>query len=598
MITTTYNYSSASGFVFDSSKIGFSGGNAVLLLNNNPGQTFGPSISAATHGPNVSYNGGALSQISQQPASNTVYFAWDSFLASNYGLSVTPTAFNGASIVGGTLDLTGSTNKWIQYSGSVTPVQIGTIAFTYVPNYSGTPSAEQSMFLAFGSNGNASGLYIYHNNDGNLHLTVKNSAGGVILAGISSAWAPVAGTPYVICAQIDVTNGATKLFVNGVQFGSTQTATGTRTAGVTVNTGKDTDGVTGNANFKISGLAIYNTIVPPPATPLSDTAYLSDTAVLPLFTYSGAGSVTAYTGFATTDANGVVYTLNGKYWNGTAWVSSSGAYAQANSASVINANIASFPLSNTLQVNAIYQAQNVQGSLTAVTVTYAGQTYPVSNPTIAPNSPLTADQLSAFTSVFTASGSDTVHFYLLINSTPYWWNGTAWVVSDGSFAQSNDAATIQTQSGSLPISLGVFLTPYALLHSATGATTPVLTSLTLTYDFFGEEPAGPNVCTIFGYIVDEQKNIIPNAKVTITNPTSFFNQGLLQAQGAITVQTDSIGYFSITLAETTTVNKQLTWTVAYPTGGGRPPVSQAFSIGKALIPNSPEANFSSLTFTP
>ena len=171
--------------------------------------------------------------------------------------------------------------------------------------------------------------------------------------------------------------------------------------------------------------------------------------------------------------------------------------------------------------------------------------------------PLTMDALSAFTDVESETGSDAIGWFLKIGSGYYYWNGSNWTTSNKTFSQSNPASVINLNASSLPISNGAFVTPYAILHSSTGYTTPTLTSLTMTYDYFGPEPPGPNFCTVFGYLIDESGKPVVGATMTVTNPSTFINQGIIQVQGSKQVITDSIGYFSFNLYETTTVNNPL-----------------------------------------
>ncbi len=130
----------------------------------------------------------------------------------------------------------------------------------------------------------------------------------------------------------------------------------------------------------------------------------------------------------------------------------------------------------------------------------------------------------------------------------------------------------------------------------------MLTSLTLTYDYFGPEPTPPQVCNVFGYVIDESGNPVSNAVVTVENPTTFINSGITVAQGLYTINTDSIGYFHINLVETAslTTPPQMYFTIVYPynvsANIGTPP--NTYVYGMAPIPNTPEANITSLTFSP
>lgn len=603
MITTTYNYTSGSGFIYDSSKIGFMG-SANLLLQNNSGsftQNYASSSGFTFNASNTEFVGGVMRQKNQAPATLAFYAAWDTFLNINYGTSTLGvTAFNSAAVAAGVLNLTGSTTKYVQLPSSYVIGNQATIAFVYTPNYSGNPSSNQIMY---GNSGSANYFALLHSQSvGHLQLTVSNSAGTAIINAFNfGIWNPTSGTHYTIVLQFDIINGSTALYINGVQFGSTNNTTGTRTASVAAWVGSDGIPTDGNANFSIGSFALYSSVVGPNSlTPLPDYNFNADTISLPTFSYTGPGNILAWLSAAITDMNAPQYTIEGKYWTGSAWATSNLTFAQSNTAATIIANIATLPLANTINMHVYWQnVAQLQMSTALFTLNYTGQIYPTSNPSINPNNPLTMDQLSAFIDVQSASGSDGIQFYLMISSQAYWWNGTAWVVSNQTYSQSNAAADIQTNAATLPISLGSYVTPYALLHSASGATTPSLTSLTLTYDYFGPEPTLPNSCLVFGYILDENELPLMGATLSATNPTTYINQGVVIAQGVRTATTDSIGYFSMNLIETSTLSgtNPVTFAVTYTqaqVGIGFTPVT--YSLGSADIPNTPEANITSLTF--
>lgn len=604
MITTMYNYTSGTSFLYDSTKIGFDSNGAHLLLGANPGQTFVPDISAATYDNTLlEYVGGVLRQKDQRPANATYYAAWTSALNANWsGVgngSLTVTPFNGAAISSGVLNLTGSTNKYILFDpiNNADALEQGSFEFKVTPNYTGSPSAIQTLFYISQSQVSLVNLIsVFHFTDGNLYLQICDHTGSTALT-IDAAWSPTSGTSYTILVQYN-SSGASTIFINGSQLVTASIAFGR--SGPVAYGAIGTSAGLGNSNFSISNLSVYSTVVTPTTPILAQTVYSYAVAVLPLFTYSGLGSVQSYTAFSGTDSGSPHYTLSGNYWDGMTWVISDESFTQSNDKATINANIAVFPNSNTLRVRGIYQAQNSpQQNIGAMTVTYSGQIYVMSDPTIAPNIPLTMDSLNTFVDSVIHPGSTSITYFILIGSVKYWWNGSAWAVSDGSVSQSNGSSVIQANSSTLPISLGAFVTPYAILHTPDGMTTPELTSLTLTYEYFGPNPGGPNLCTVYGYIIDENGISVSGATITVTNPLSFINQGVVVAQGLRTTKTNSVGYFTIDLVETASLSIQqlLTFQVAYTqqqVGTGFSPVN--FTFGAAAIPNVPEANITSLAF--
>lgn len=521
-LTQILNYDTAGNFAFDSTRIQFNGSNASLKLIANPGLTFSQALTSSAgftfNATNTAIAAGVLSQKNQAPATLAAYIAWDSFLNVNYGTDgSTVTPFNGAAINAGVLDLTGSVNKYVQLPSAYVMGNIGTIAFSYKPNYSGNPSGNQIMYGNIGPN-NYFAL-LHSQSVGHLQLTVTNSTGTAIInANNFGTWSPVSGTTYTIVLQFDITNGATKLFINGVQFGSTVATTGVRTASASAWVGSDGTPADGNPNFNISGFALYTSIVGPTGlTPLPDNNYIGDTITFPTFTYPGIGSIVAFTGFTTAgDVNAPGYILNGLYWNGMSWVSSNGSYAQSSPKATVATNIAALPNNNTLTIQVITTTSTSQMSITGpLVVTYSGQIYPQTNPTLVNNSGIDADLLLAFAATTSSSGSDAVQFALIISGQDQYWNGSAWVASSG-YGQSNIASDILANLAALNLTGGAAIQLKVYLHSASGLTTPNITNATISYDFREPVVGEPSRCLVYAFLNDIIGLLGPQAKTTLT----------------------------------------------------------------------------------
>lgn len=606
MGTQTYTYASGTGFTYDPAKIGFADGAAELIVSAFPGQSFVPAISSASFdATELVYSSGALRQLDKRPATATFYAAWTSALNANWSgmgngsLVVTP--FGGAAINAGALDLTGSSGKYITFdaTNNADSLQTVSIEFQVTPNYSGAPSDDQ-FFLNISSAQNSSHnlIDIDHFTDGRVYVDLYPSTGGDFALELSHGFNPTAGTTYTFLIQFNASTGIGTMFVDGTQVDQ-------ETADPWVRTGPVAYGVIGNsydnagttANFSIKNFAFYSTVVTPASAALSPTIYIAGSAVLPEFTYAGLGSVQAFTDSIAVDTGVPAYTFNGHYWNGSAWVASNGTYAQANPMTTAEAHIASLTPANTLQIDAIFQAGNTIGTITSVGVVYTGEHY--ASAPISPSVALSVDSVSDFVVASTSPSSTAVNFYFGIGASNYYWSGTAWVVSDGSFAQSNDVATVVANLATLPVSDGAFLVVYALLYTPDGLATPTLTTVEVTYDTFTPPPPSPNVCGVYGYIVDESNTPVENAIVTITNPKTFVNRGSIVAQGKTSVTSDSAGYFHISLVETETLdNVTMNFAVVYPfaTSQNIGTPANAFSFGNAVIPDQPDANLADLTF--
>lgn len=180
--------------------------------------------------------------------------------------SAVPIATNGSPVVtSGKLDLTGSANKWVEYSNAAVTnaTQTGTVRLLVTPNFTGLPSSPQVLYSMGSNNTFGNLLQIYYWTDGNIYFDFYNSTGGQIPnAGIFFAYSGVSGVAFELEFDWDITAGATRVFLNGVQQGSTVTTTGTRT-GLTdqVFIGRfSTGSPSANANFFITDVVVFSTV--------------------------------------------------------------------------------------------------------------------------------------------------------------------------------------------------------------------------------------------------------------------------------------------------------------------------------------------------
>lgn len=176
--------------------------------------------------------------------------------------SGTGTAFNGAAISGGVLNLNGATTKYVSYSGTsnFNQAQIWTFRALVKPNYSGSPATRQYFIERHVTVGTRAYCGVYHDPSGKIRIAYYDDGGGSIFEGDVGTWVPVSGTTYEIEWDTDLLTGANRVFINGTQLGSTNTATGT--VGSTANTiyiGQGFD-VGHSANFSISKLVVYPTV--------------------------------------------------------------------------------------------------------------------------------------------------------------------------------------------------------------------------------------------------------------------------------------------------------------------------------------------------
>lgn len=464
-LSTTINYDTASNFVYNSSEVEFTGGLA-RSKDNQP--------SAATLGARLDTDANAL------------YSAG----------SATGTLVNSAAISGGKLDLQGGTNRGLRYSatGNMATTNVGCIRFKYTPGYTG-PSPNTAFFLNIGTGG-ANAIQMAHNTSGTISVLLWDNAGVLKVNSVLSNWAAVDGDEYVFELNWDG-SGATRLFIDGTQHGSTITTTFDRTGAVP-----------GNINI----------------------------------------------GFSDTATAG------------------------------IDGLFRDFQIFNEVQNTANHTASTARVGI------YADET------DIITGSGVSVDGVSSFSAVTTTPSGSSVKFVLNVSGQDKYWNSSAWVNSNGTAAQANTAAEINSNVGDLDLSAGATLKVRAILVSDTGAEQPSITSVTYTYDFYAATPLDPTTCTIYGF-VRKPSNISPSASVTgviFEMTETFFNGGLLVQPYTVTATTDSRGYFEQSLIETATASKKYTVKLQYINAQGR---TLTTTLGAITVPAESFKEFSTFTFS-
>ncbi len=185
----------------------------------------------------------------QALANATFFAAYDDSINGNYGngvLTGTPTGANRPVLR--CANLTGSVNSFIDYAAldNANFTQKGTVRFTFLPGYTGTPSASRPLFLIrFSVADSKNTVSISHkSSDGKILLQVRDSVSTLVInVTINGVYSPVTGVPDEFELNLDGDAGAHRLFINGVQLGVTDTTTYTRsnTAGL-LRVGADTVG--------------------------------------------------------------------------------------------------------------------------------------------------------------------------------------------------------------------------------------------------------------------------------------------------------------------------------------------------------------------
>lgn len=208
----------------------------------------------------------------------------------------------------------------------------------------------------------------------------------------------------------------------------------------------------------------------------------------------------------------------------------------------------------------------------------ANPIYPSTAPSVIPTSPIITDGIDSFATVESASDTESGVLHIAnFQGNDFYWDGAAWVTSDGTVLQANDAVTYALNIDSFSIAGGNYVHK-VLLVSGNGLETPTITTVTIDYDFFQIQGAC-DVCILTGYILD---NCLPveGATIVFTTKKPFTTSGNIQSINE-TVTTNSLGYFEIALAETTSANVTVSAILKYTDASGKGQTSKMTLI----IPN-------------
>lgn len=171
---------------------------------------------------------------------------------------------NSPVVSGGKLDLSGATTRYVTYTQSAAVYaslkQKGTVQFKVTPQYSGSPAELQYFYTQGKANASSDNeLLIAQLTDGNIFVRVRDDAASALFSSSLGAWSPVSGTEYSFEFVYDITLGDTRLFIDGVQLGSTITTTGTRGDIGIIRLGNATSEQAYTALMKLDDVSTYDT---------------------------------------------------------------------------------------------------------------------------------------------------------------------------------------------------------------------------------------------------------------------------------------------------------------------------------------------------
>lgn len=286
----------------------------------------------------IEIESGIAKLINLTPTNETFYVNYNTDINGNRGLGIlTGTAVGEASVSDGKLDLAHTDKRYVNYDAHLNAdsQQVGCVRFKITPTYSNAPTTDRWFFcIAKAHNDIKNVIQLRHSNSGAyLRLHVYDKDGNFIVEHLFGQFLPVAGTEYEIEVDWDFTTGATRLFINGTQNGSTCTSTCLRDSNIgLLRIGTDYDaGLYTYSQFKIDDFQVFSTVqhtanYTPESVP--ETTYADDSPTI--YKTSGDGLVNIEEWIAFTEILGdgnegsVRYQLSDDgsiwlYWNGSIW---------------------------------------------------------------------------------------------------------------------------------------------------------------------------------------------------------------------------------------------------------------------------------------
>jgi len=602
-LQTIINYNVAGNFTFDANLIEVTT-KAILKLQS-ASQVFSEDFAddtGFTHdNTKTEFAAGLLRQINNRLADATFGATYTTNKDGSWGDgSLTGTLFNGATVSGGKLVLEDvSQDSKIEYvATSKINAERGAIKMKITPGYSGAPPSDQIFFQFNNASGNERNLSRMKKDtlaNGAWRFDAKTNTASSIVSNLGYGTTTfVDGVQFELEYNWDFTNGAHRLYINGVEIGSGAAFTQDRDDDLTTVTffkiGDDAD-------FSIEDLVIYDAVQHTanytPGYTLNEQDFVADLITLPAFTHTGVGSILTLTSLAVDEADDPRYIIDGKFWNGSAWVTSDDTFAQANTLADVNTNIAAFDANELLSITVkiVMEDSNTLASVDNLVLNHTGTTgFPTSDPTIKVNSGILMDALDLIAGVFTEAGSDRIGIVLDVGGVDKYHDGSNWVNSDCSFLQSNTIAEINTNKAALDLSTGATVKVKLVLHSDDGQTTPDATSVTVDYDFFVTAPAAINECIVYIFKKDLKGDPVVGCTFRAIIKTGFEHGTNQIVPQTFEATTDALGYAELSLIQTATVSKTMDFEIETLVNG----VLRTEKFPALTIPNKDSESFTAL----
>ena len=239
-----------------------------------------------------------------------------------------------------------------------------------------------------------------------------------------------------------------------------------------------------------------------PETTLPELPFVESHTEVLNESYAEVGTVQSFAGLTVGNSSGAKYSVNNLWWNGSAWTASDNSYSQSSTLADINANAGTLPVTDNYFLSVALANGSTRNYIDSVDFAFNGQKYSDAiSATFNSSFPASAfNDFEAFLSL--PSSYSSVTFAFLVGSTLYWHNGSSWVESNGSVAESNTLAQVKASIETLDqtglFKLVTFLESNDEPSGFQNLTSPSITLsvVDITFEIPGLEL--PNECLVYG----------------------------------------------------------------------------------------------------
>lgn len=563
-------YDDLASFTYDAALIESNGNSGLLKLLLNPGQIFTQDFSSYT---DFIYNnllaefiGGKVQQKDQTPLNSVIGANFDSSFNLNWaksGGSLTALVIGSPVLSGGKIQCRSYSNNGVRFTNAEVGScgLIGGFYAEITPQYSGTPSQNCNIFDIFASSGNSDKKVLMHSSvDGRFRFTANDSTGTSVhlTYSIGGAWIPVAGTTYKILFLWNTALGIGQLYIDGVLKGSIPTTAFTCGSSATnIQVGAGISYSTCNADF--DNVCLFNVVPTVQAYTIPNYIYANNKVSLPTFSYYGIGSIQSIDDVTITQSGTPKWITGGYWFNGSAWVVSNGTYSEANTASELAAAVIDFPVegAGSVTMEIVFPDSNTISWVDLFSIEITGQKYSVDAPSIIKTIGTYLDGIGAITITKTLPAGTSIKVLPVFNNLPYKWDTDEWVAGTGVVSEAMTEAEFNAIIGSFPYSVGKIFQLKVFLITTDENATPLLTSISMTYDF-AVNPSYPQTCKMWGFLTDDSGQPIAGATITFSRADGYIGNNLVLK--SVKATSNSQGYYEKDLVIS---DKVITETVSY-----------------------------------